>query len=120
MDGELSTDELAVLLDEGAEVRIVDIRSPAAFRRGHIPGSVNVPFPELTTRAEELADADHIVTVCPHGESSVQAARLLQSYEGTGDARIESLAGGLTDWGGDLEASEAQATAADEGPDAPF
>ncbi|MDG5777330.1 rhodanese-like domain-containing protein [Haloarculaceae archaeon H-GB2-1] len=120
MDGEITTDDLATLLDDGEEVRIVDIRSPAAFRRGHIPGSENVPFPELTTRAEELSVADRIVTVCPHGESSIQAARLLQSYEGTSDARIESLAGGLNDWDGDLEAGEETATAANEGPDAPF
>jgi len=97
--------------------RVVAIRSPAAFRQGHIPGSENVPFNRLPQRVETLADADHIVTVCPHGHSSVQAARLIGSYEGTDTARVESMHGGLTEWDGDLAA---ESTAPDEGPEAPF
>ena len=50
MDGELSAEELRGLLESESNVRIVDIRSPGAFRRGHIPGSENVPFEELTDR----------------------------------------------------------------------
>lgn len=101
MDAEISAEGLRALLEEDADVRVVDIRSPAAFRRGHIPGSVNVPFGELTTRIEEVADADRVVTVCPHGEASVQAARLVQSYEGFA-GRVESLACGIEGWPDDL------------------
>lgn len=46
MDGELSADDLAAVLDDDA-LRIVDIRTPPAFARGHIPGSENIPFQEL-------------------------------------------------------------------------
>lgn len=117
MDGEISTAEVEALLETSDSPRIVDIRSPAAFRRGHIPGSENVPFNQLPQRVETLADADHIVTVCPHGESSVQAARLIGSYEGTDSARVESMHGGLTEWDGEIEA---ESTAPNEGPEAPF
>ncbi|WP_247730492.1 rhodanese-like domain-containing protein [Halovivax limisalsi] len=98
MDGETTPDELADRLDRDDPVRIVDIRDPGSFASGHIPGSENVPFQELPRRVEGLADADHIVTVCPHGKASVQAARLVASYEGCTDARVESLAGGLEAW----------------------
>lgn len=118
MDGEISVPELRAKLDTDDAPTVVDIREPPAFRRGHIPGSVNVPFRQLPDRVAELADADEIVTVCPHGKSSVQAARLVGSYEGTGDATVESLAGGLSEWDGDLE-REVE-TGADEGPEAPF
>jgi rhodanese-related sulfurtransferase len=128
MDGEISPDDVEAALGE-AGLRVVDIRSRAAFDRGHIPGSRNLPMAELPTRVEELAldDADRIVTVCPHGKASVQAARLLASYEGT-DAPVESMAGGLDAWTGPLEAAAADggagggesARADDEGPDAPF
>jgi hypothetical protein len=47
----------------------------------------------------------------------VQAARLLKSYEGTTDARVESMHGGLTDWQGDLVT---ESSPADEGPESPF
>ncbi|SDR39608.1 rhodanese-like domain-containing protein [Natronobacterium texcoconense] len=99
MDGEITTDEVKELLETDADVRIVDIRDRPSFERSHIPGSENVPFHELTNRVEEFEGADRIVTVCPHGEASVQAARLIGSYEGIEDARVESMAGGLEKYG---------------------
>jgi rhodanese-related sulfurtransferase len=109
MDGEISTEDVAARLDDDDPPRIIDIRSPAAFARGHIPGSENIPFGQLPDRVESLVDADHIVTVCPHGKASVQAARLITSFEGTTDARVESMAGGLESWEGPLESDEADA-----------
>ncbi|AZH24497.1 rhodanese-like domain-containing protein [Haloplanus aerogenes] len=117
MDGEISTDEVAALLDSEDRPRIIDIRSPGEFARGHIPGSENVPFDQLPNRIGEFAGADHIVTVCPHGKASVQAARLIGSYEGTNDARIESMAGGLEAWDGNLEMD---AETSGETPESPF
>jgi rhodanese-related sulfurtransferase len=123
MDGEISAEELQSLLEEDSEgdegLRVVDIRNPDAFARRHIPGSENIPAPELTGRVEELDGADRVVTVCPHGQASVQAARLVGSYQGV-DGPVESLASGLEGWDGPLERESRDAT--DEGPDstAPF
>ncbi|WP_435062127.1 rhodanese-like domain-containing protein [Halobaculum sp. EA56] len=126
MDGEITPEEVERLLADGADVRVVDIRSPGAYARGHIPGSENVPFDRLPDRVESLTGSDRIVTVCPHGKASVQAARLIESFEGTADATVESMAGGLEAWEGDLEAgddgrdgTETEAEA-DEGPQSPF
>ena len=33
---------------------VVDVRSAEAYARGHIPGAVNVPFPDVTGRTAEL------------------------------------------------------------------
>ena len=122
MDAEISPDELRTLLDEtGAEnpdLRVVDIRNPGAFARGYIPGSENIPAPELTDRVEELDGVDRVVTVCPHGEASVQAARLVGSYRGV-DGPVESLAGGLEAWDGPLEREDSDAAEADDST-APF
>lgn len=115
MDGEVTPTELSELRDT-ENPRIIDIRSPVAFDRSRIPGSENIPFPELSGRIEELTGTDRIVTVCPHGKSSVQAARLIGSYEGT-TGRVESLESGLTGWeqeGYELES----AGGSDEGPSA--
>ena len=117
MDAEISPSEVERLLETADAPRIVDIRSADAFRRGHIPGSENIPFGELPDRIEALEDADRIVTVCPHGQASVQAARLIGSYEGTDTARVESMHGGLTEWDGEFDTDTTTAT---EGPDAPF
>ncbi|AEM58220.1 rhodanese [Haloarcula hispanica N601] len=128
MDGEIDTDELRSKLDEEA-VRVVDIRSPGAFERGHIPGSENVPFPSLVDEVERFEGDDEVVTVCPKGKSSVQAARLIASYEGF-DGDVVSFEPGLNGWDGPLERENAggetmsdSATAdgdTDEGPAAPF
>ena len=132
MDGEIDPDELAQLVDDAADesLRIVDIRDKRAFDRGHLPESECVPFPELTTRVTELEGASHIVTVCPHGVASKQAAKLIGSYAGTEDARVESLRGGVEAWERDVgelvsttrdaEGPDESGGAADEGPEAPF
>jgi len=131
MDGEIDPDELATLLDDGEDrrVRIVDIRDQRAFDRGHLPESECIPFPELTTRITELEDASRIVTVCPHGIASQQAAQLIGSYAGTESARVESLRGGIEAWERDIGALEPTVTSdgdgnadgeSGEGPDAPF
>ena len=116
MDGEVTPEDVAAACgDDG--VAIVDIRSPSAYADGHIPCSVSIPFPEVPTSADRVADADRIVTVCPHGEASVRAARLLAAAEEIdADVRIESMAGGLTSWDGELETEDA----GDESPEAPF
>lgn len=128
MDGEISAEELQELLEDGEDVRVVDIRSSEAFRRGHIPDSENVPFGELTARIAEFTEAERVVTVCPHGKASQQAARLIGSYEGF-SGRVDSLKPGIEGWvrEHDLEVEQAEATAggtdrpeSDEGPDAPF
>ncbi|AUG48351.1 rhodanese [Haloarcula taiwanensis] len=128
MDGEIDADELRSKLDEET-VRVVDIRSPGAFERGHIPGSENVPFPSLVDEVERFEGDDEVVTVCPKGKSSVQAARLIASYEGF-DGDVVSFEPGLNGWDGPLERATADGEATadtaavdgdpDEGPAAPF
>ena len=122
---EITPDELAGLLDKDEPVRVVDIRSSAAFERGHIPDSENVPFEELPRRVERFADVDRIVTVCPHGKASLQAAQLLRSAEAVDDATVESLAGGLEAWDGPLDTADEHAAGGRTAPagnetDAPF
>ncbi len=118
MDGEISPSAVKELLEDDADVCVVDIRDQASFERSHIPGSENVPFHELTRRVDELEEYDHIVTVCPHGKASVQAANLIGSYEGTADATVESMAGGLDSYGMQFGLARADEAATEEATDA--
>lgn len=98
---EISAGELKRLLEASdTRVLLVDLREPLEYEIYHIPGATNVPMGEPT---EELPDldltADVIVTACPVGEFSVQAARLIEAFEGTGDEMtIASLEGGYNDY----------------------
>jgi rhodanese-related sulfurtransferase len=118
MDGEISGPELEDLLGSDVEPLVVDIRSPAAFSREHVAGSVNVPFDRLSSEITRVADEDHVVTVCPHGKASRRAARLVASFDGF-DGRVESLAPGLEGWDGPTD-GERGTRGSGEDVEAPF
>lgn len=99
---EVTPEEVEEKLDD--DVQVVDIRQPAEFERGHVPGAINLPLPELPRRVSEIDWEDEVVVTCPIGQSSIQAARLIQSYEGVDeDATVASMEGGYEAWEYDLE-----------------
>lgn len=104
---EITADELRDRLAADDPIQVVDIRPAHEFRQGHIPGAENIPFDRFARDVANYDWGDDIVVVCPVGESSLQAARLLESYEAVGDeARVANLSGGYRDWPYELEQSE--------------
>lgn len=95
--------ELHQRIEAGDAPQVVDVRPPAAFAAGHIPGAVNLSLDEFTARVDEFDWGEEVVFACPLGESSLQAGRLLESFEGTGDATVYNLVGGYDAWAYDLE-----------------
>jgi len=91
------------------EVRVIDTRSPEQYERGHIPGAINVPLGDLPSRVSDIDwDDTDVVCACPVGQSSKQAAMLIQSYEGVeGDVLVASMAGGYEEWEFELETGPA-------------
>lgn len=109
MEDEISADAVQELLEAETDApRLVDVRSPMEFSRGHIPGSENIPLGEIPGAVEELADEDHVVTVCASGNRSLQAVRFIAAQV-DGDANVESMRGGVAAWSGDFERAEAAA-----------
>ena len=107
---EVSTDEVKEKIDTEESVQVVDIRSNQQFKQGHIPGAINIPMAEFPQRVQEHSWGDDIVVACPIGQSSIQAARLLESFEGVdGEASVASMAGGYEEWEYDLEGVEDEA-----------
>lgn len=105
MAEEITAEELHRRLSAGG-VQVIDVRPEEEFRRGHVPGAINVPLEEFARRIAEVDVGDDVVVVCPVGESSRQAARLLESYAGVADdARVSNLAGGYAAWPYELETS---------------
>lgn len=103
MPADLDGETLRRLLAADAEVQLVDVRAPAGYRSGHIPGSENVPFERLLTSIDAVDWGDRVVFVCPYGERSRQAAELLSAYDGLDpDAEVYNLAGGLQAWDGPI------------------
>lgn len=84
--------------------RLLDVRTPGEFAAGRIPGSHNVPLPDLPRYADEIAGrAGPLVVVCQSGARAGQAADILRA---SGHAGASVLAGGLNAWqaaGGEIE-----------------
>jgi rhodanese-related sulfurtransferase len=118
---EMDPETLAGKLEAGEAVQVIDIRSPGEFARGHVPGAINVPFATLVQEIESVEWDDEIVVACPIGQSSQQAAKLIESYEGVSDdSRVYNLTGGYRAWDGTLETAGSEDEPGSDGVDAPF
>lgn len=59
----ITTAELRDALEKGTAI-IVDVRTPEAYKAGHIRGAINIPEPEITRRKEEFPRDKKIVFYC--------------------------------------------------------
>ncbi|SDC92584.1 Rhodanese-related sulfurtransferase [Geodermatophilus telluris] len=84
--------------DHSPDPALVDVRTPAEFEAGHIPGATNVPLDQLRSRLadlrEPLGDAD-VVLVCRSGARAGQAQQVMR-MAGLGAPAV--LSGGMVDW----------------------
>lgn len=84
------------LLKQGAT--IVDVRSPAEFKKGHIEGSRNIPVGEIAGRADQLKKSGKpVITCCASGIRSANARKILQDkgieqvYNGGGWSKLNRI-----------------------------
>lgn len=73
---------------------VVDVRTPAEYARGHLPGALNVPHTEVRERIEEIREAAQgkpIRVHCQSGMRSYLAERVL-AQEGFD---VKNLSGGM-------------------------
>jgi len=86
-------------------VKVIDVREPREYRRGHIPGAELVPLPQILFGDYELKpDGQKVIFVCRTGRRSRRAAQKLMN----GECQIEIVKGGMLAWesAGLLEALE--------------
>lgn len=76
---------------------LVDVRQPAEYTCGHIPGAKLIPLPELESRLSELPVDREWVFYCRSGARSMAAATLAMENAVTGKS-IYNLTGGIMAW----------------------
>ncbi len=97
-------------LSKGADFVLLDVRSPALFARGHVPGAVYLPHGKITRhKMAQWPEGTLFVTYCagPHCNGAARGALRLAEL----DLPVKIMAGGITGW---LDEGFALETAAQE------
>ena len=89
--------DVEAFLDLGQRYPIIDVRTPAEYDKGHIPGAINIFVNDIPMRAGELPQYKDIIFQCWHGNTSLQAAAYLIE-NGWSAERVASLSGGMAGW----------------------
>ena len=98
---DLSAEELKAFMKAHNEkhYRLIDVRQPAEYRHGHIPGAVLLPLLELESSLFDLPAEQDLIFYCSNGARSMAAATLTLDAEVT-KRSVYNLAGGIMNWYG--------------------
>ncbi len=98
MDNLMSVNELRAYINDEVSPTIIDVRSPEAYARGHLPGAVNVPAGQIAGAMENIPNDRPVVTYCtmhnPGNSSSETAAETLRDA----GYHARALQGGYPGW----------------------
>lgn len=99
---QISPRELAISLENGHQIRLVDVRQPWENQLARLPESLHIPLNELPTRVREIVRLPGVTVVvyCHHGVRSLSAANYLEKL---GFANVKSLAGGIDAWSCEID-----------------
>ncbi|HET7616497.1 MAG TPA: sulfurtransferase TusA family protein [Bacillales bacterium] len=96
-------DELREIIAGDESVTVLDVREPAEYAFGHIPGSKTIPLGELEERSDELNKDDEIYVICRTGNRSDLAAANLSAK---GFQNVKNVIPGMAEWNGPVEKNE--------------
>ena len=93
----LSPADLARLLRQRPETRLLDVRTPGEFEAEHIAGAYNVPLDTLGEHGPEIRAgvAEPVVLVCRSGQRARKAEEALKA---AGMTALHVLEGGMSAW----------------------
>jgi rhodanese-related sulfurtransferase len=98
-------------LSRGPDFVLLDVRSPAMFARGHVPGAINLPHGRIVrSKLEQWPQDTVFVTYCagPHCNGAARGALRVAEL----GRPVKIMAGGMTGWideGFELARTEAAA-----------
>lgn len=97
-------------LGKGPDFVLLDVRGPALFAKGHIPGALNLPHGKMTrSKMDSWPEETIFVTYCagPHCNGAARGALRLADL----GRPVKIMAGGVTGWldeGFNLNSDEAE------------
>ena len=93
----ISPGALLERITRGDAPAVLDVRSPAEFAAGHVPGAVNVPFTKVLSGSDDggALKSEPVVVYCGHGPRAWLAGEALRWR---GYARIIYMTGHMAAW----------------------
>jgi rhodanese-related sulfurtransferase len=82
-------------LDEGKNIRLIDVRSIAEMQRGMLPSAEKLPLHTLPVRLNEINSDDLCVLYCRTGARSAQGVGFMATQ---GYNNVYNLTGGIMAW----------------------
>ena len=93
---QVSVADLRRMLEEVADLQVLDVRRPAEFNAGHAPRAYNAPLgPRLREEADRLDTDRPLAVICAGGYRSSAATSLLRPL---GFRRLYNVEGGTGAW----------------------
>lgn len=93
---EITVEQLKQKLDSGENFTLLDVRDAHEIYISDIETEkMHIPFEELKARTSELPEEGEIITFCRSGNTSGDAAKLLEE---AGFTNVTSLKGGINEW----------------------
>jgi rhodanese-related sulfurtransferase len=85
------------LINNNDDILIIDTRSVAEYKAGHISNSKNVPQKDLLSELEKYSDHKNkpVLVYCNSGSSATRAIRMLKN---AGFVKVNNLEGGIAAW----------------------
>jgi adenylyltransferase/sulfurtransferase len=97
---DISAADLALRLQHGEKLRLIDVREPHELAISSLPGEENFPLGDLAARLPELDSAQELVLFCKTGSRSTRALELLVS---AGFRKVKNLQGGINAWAREVD-----------------
>lgn len=92
---QMPVDELHSRIDERSDLQILDVRRPAEYQSGHIPGAVNAELAHLEEKVGQLDPERPTAVACAGGYRSSAAASILARR---GFRNLFNVVGGTGAW----------------------
>ena len=78
-----------------ADAVLLDVREPEEYAYGHVPGAVNLPQAELSTRLAEVPRDRPVFVICESGMRSLRSTQFLRQM---GYDHLTNVRGGTAAW----------------------
>lgn len=89
---EITVDELAPLLEQGA--RLVDVREPNEYEEARVPGGVHVPLASVPDQIDVFRSDGPVYVICRSGARSRRACEFLLQH----GLDVVNVQGGTLAW----------------------